>query len=256
MSYPLRDKKAKAKTTAEPKTEGEAFYWRALGAFDSPGKTKDGEDRPVDVAWRRASAKEGRRGNFSHLREKSSEPSTRFKPVNLKESDIIPICDMYASGSTIEECADKFRVSVATIYNVLTCKTWRHINREICVRSKVGAKMVSKHRPPNSKLSDADIHEIRRMHLAKFAIKEIAKKFGISDVTVGKVATGKNWSHVPQFGEKCTRRKGGKTNPEIVIEIRAKKANGASTIQLAKDYELGRRTIYAIVSRQSWKHVP
>lgn len=51
-------------------------------------------------------------------------------------------------------------------------------------------------RAPGAKLRDADIAEIR----AKLARKErgaaIAKEFGVSDMTISMIKTGKSWSHV------------------------------------------------------------
>lgn len=47
-----------------------------------------------------------------------------------------------------------------------------------------------------SKLTDASIREIRKRHAAGETQRELASAFGVGKSTIGKITTGKNWSHV------------------------------------------------------------
>lgn len=49
----------------------------------------------------------------------------------------------------------------------------------------------------NCALSVSDVLRIRKMRDQGYLLKEIARKFGISEKTVSKIARGERWGHVP-----------------------------------------------------------
>lgn len=49
---------------------------------------------------------------------------------------------------------------------------------------------------PNCKLSEANVHEIRRLAKTSIMKKEIAKKFKITPTMVSYIVTGKRWTHI------------------------------------------------------------
>ena len=51
-------------------------------------------------------------------------------------------------------------------------------------------------RHPNSKLTEADVLEMRRLRLRGFQYTEIAKRFPVSVVTVRDVCLRRYWGHV------------------------------------------------------------
>lgn len=54
--------------------------------------------------------------------------------------------------------------------------------------------------------------------------------------------------------ERSDRR--AKLTPDEVLAIRAQREHGASVIDLAEQYEVSVRTIYNVLTRQSWKRLP
>jgi HNH endonuclease len=51
---------------------------------------------------------------------------------------------------------------------------------------------------PQSRLTEEQIHEIRDKVLLKGRSKlSVSREYGVSDVTIGKIATFKKWGHVP-----------------------------------------------------------
>ena len=48
----------------------------------------------------------------------------------------------------------------------------------------------------NCTLSESDVLRIRAMRRAGYKLKEIARKYGISDKTVSKIARGDRWGHL------------------------------------------------------------
>lgn len=70
-------------------------------------------------------------------------------------------------------------------------------------RSEQQRKKISEHaktrigiKNPNSKLSEEDIKEIRRMHKEKILINDIAKKFCVSRSTIKRVAYGQSYNNI------------------------------------------------------------
>lgn len=51
-------------------------------------------------------------------------------------------------------------------------------------------------RAPAAKLLETDIPKIRRLHAAGVSYRTIGDAFGVTPDCIGKIATGKNWSHV------------------------------------------------------------
>lgn len=49
---------------------------------------------------------------------------------------------------------------------------------------------------PNAKVTDDQIHEIRRLRQAGITCKTVAGMFGISPAQVSRIATGKRWAHL------------------------------------------------------------
>lgn len=50
---------------------------------------------------------------------------------------------------------------------------------------------------PQSKLTEADIPEIRAALAAGTAARAIARRFGVSDRAIRRIRDGATWSHVP-----------------------------------------------------------
>lgn len=51
---------------------------------------------------------------------------------------------------------------------------------------------------PGAKLSEADVHEIRRLWFDELiSRRELGKRFGVSDGLIGGIVNGRYWKHVP-----------------------------------------------------------
>lgn len=104
-----------------------------------------------------------------------------------------------------------------------------------------------------AKLTEGQVILIREMYERYVPLPTIAETFGISQVTVRDVATGKTWKHIPgaissrraPFGE---RSGSAKLLDEQVTEIRNRYATGGVTQQeLASEYGVSFQLIHLIV---------
>lgn len=85
---------------------------------------------------------------------------------------------------------------------------------------------------PNSKLTDADVMEIRRRYAAGDRTEDIGATFGIKARNVSWVATGKSWSHLP--GAVRPRRLGRRVLSESDIAIiRGMRTRGIPAAEIA-----------------------
>lgn len=117
-------------------------------------------------------------------------------------------------------------------------------------------------RDGNSKLTETDVREIRRLASQGVFLKEIARRFDISDINATCVVRGDTWAHIegadPTIGVgRVTgeRHPNSKLTADIVVEIRRLAASGVFHRVIAKTFGVTQGTISGIVSRQRWAHV-
>ena len=113
----------------------------------------------------------------------------------------------------------------------------------------------------NSKLTEKQVRKIHQEYSAGALQEVLAKKFGISVVTIAEIVSCKRWGHLglPKASRKRDSRgeKAGmaKLTDKKVRKIRKLHAEGISNPKIAKRYKVTKETIGHIVNRKTWKHV-
>lgn len=112
----------------------------------------------------------------------------------------------------------------------------------------------------NAKLTDNDIHKIRR---DVRTYSQIAQSYGINSSTVSNIKNLIEWAHVPVEGDifkagkgeriRGEKQYGAKLTEPDVYEIR--KSNSSHRV-LARLYGVSEFAIYAVKARKTWKHLP
>ncbi len=120
-----------------------------------------------------------------------------------------------------------------------------------------------------AKLTDQDVIAIRKSWRA-LGRNKLALKYGVHEVTIHSILTGKTWGHLP-LGDydpavakilsphRRTRRRlaAFKLTPHKVQTIRQMFHRGGITkIALAKKYGVTDATICSIISGKTWAHLP
>ena len=125
------------------------------------------------------------------------------------------------------------------------------------------ADMVAKGRK-YTKVSSADVVDMRNMYRSGASCLAISKRFHLSDVQTTCIVTGRNWAHIPGA---CVLRHDltGACVPKLnVAKARAirRKFNGMSGKYLmkkcevlAEEYDVSSGTIRNIILRLTWKEV-
>lgn len=101
--------------------------------------------------------------------------------AKLTEADIVAICERYNAGRNHYELADEFGVCRPVITEILQGKLWPHVPRpQLNLR-------------PKNTIQREDAEEIRRLCRAGVRQVDIAEMFGIKQVTVSAIKTGRLW---------------------------------------------------------------
>ena len=120
---------------------------------------------------------------------------------------------------------------------------------------------------PTSKLTDAQVIEIRRAYIAGDHRDAIAERYGLSPLSIPDLVSGKSWKHLfdvsgsPTVGEleaaaRRNQKPGAKVTQEIAEEIRRRLANGEMGKDLAVEYGIHKATVSDIKLRKIWADSP
>lgn len=142
--------------------------------------------------------------------------------AKLTEEEVIEIRN---SDLTQKELAEKYNVTIPTIKNVLTGKTWKHLP---------GARKSIKPHLRNAKLTENDVLAIRKSSLKQLPL---AKIYGVTVVTISNIVQGTTWSHVGGVKKNKIR----KLTKKDVVVIRASKLSQG---KLSKKYHVSLSTIW------------
>jgi len=105
-----------------------------------------------------------------------------------------------------------------------------------------------------SKLSEAEVLELRRRYEAGESREMLARDFCITRGAVWNIGTRKQWKHLPG-GVVNENHGNARIDAEQVRSIREAFAGGSPQAQLATEFRLSRGHINKIVRRLIWKHV-
>jgi lambda repressor-like predicted transcriptional regulator len=116
--------------------------------------------------------------------------------AKLTDKKVAKILKLRAAGVSLSDLSNRFGVIEAQICAITTGRSWKHVDgpRNVYVRRG------------SSKLNDAKVVELRRLHKEGWTYTALGKYFGVDRSQAANVATRKHWSHVPEgvpywFGE-------------------------------------------------------
>lgn len=150
----------------------------------------------------------------AQLKEKMMGENSIF--TNFKNQDILSIRKEYnlsLNPDFVKLTAEKFSVSMATIYNIISGKTWSHLpvdgrtkkikrskacGEKISIKAKGNKRSVGS-KNPQSKLTENNISYIRRewnKNPTMITRKKLSTKFKTSKENIYQITSGRRWKHV------------------------------------------------------------
>lgn len=134
--------------------------------------------------------------------------------------------------------------------------------REMHERNRAGKARGEK--AGNHVFTDEDVIRIREIYASKeMTPGQLAKHFDVSVPAIHAVITGKTWRHVEGFTGNIRRNHigenhhGAVVDEAMVLELRRLyDVEKVRCADLARMFPINYNTIYSIVRRQYWKHLP
>ncbi len=186
--------------------------------------------------------------NFNLLdSQKDKIQGSNHHSAKLNEEQVVEII---SSNKPYLILAQKFNVSVTTIYGIKNNKVWTHIKGERIKRKEVYKGTNN----TNHKLTEKNVKEIRKSILT---YKKLAEKYNVATVTIQRIKYNTSWNHlegeiVPPPRGQGERNGHAKLTDNQIYEIRA--SNNSNNI-LAKQYNVSQGTIQSIKSYRTWIHL-
>jgi hypothetical protein len=111
-----------------------------------------------------------------------------------------------------------------------------------------------------SKLTEAQVTEIRERYAAGENQYKLARAFSVHQATIQRMLAGKTWDHVsgPLPAARASRGEvlsQAKLTAAAVAEIRVRYASGELQEPLAREYGVCVSTISKVIKRKAWDHV-
>lgn len=122
--------------------------------------------------------------------EKRQSKTTREEVRQMRE--------MRQQGIRLHVIAEKFGLATSTVCQIVSGKWWKHAPLADS-RPLPTDEWLRGENSPAAKLSENDVHEIRRLYATgEFTQKQLGKRFGVTAVSIGSVINGKTWAHVAE----------------------------------------------------------
>ncbi len=114
-----------------------------------------------------------------------------------------------------------------------------------------------------SKLTAAQVKEIRSPQYEDWAPIDIAAKFGVTNSCVCMILRRQSWAHLDSSGDapirdrglKGERRPNAKLTEAAVLEIRSGRFEGQTHLEIAKHFGVVQGVISNVRNRKSWTHI-
>ncbi len=111
--------------------------------------------------------------------------------AKIDEQDVIAIRSAVVAGDmTLKAIGHFFGISKTQVGHIVKGKTWSH------VAFPDGWSMPIIKNKAASKISEAQVKEIRRLHDEKFSTKELGDKFKLCTSSISNIVTRRTWAHV------------------------------------------------------------
>ena len=108
---------------------------------------------------------------------------------------------------------------------------------------------------PNAKLTDKAISDILQ---DKRTLREIAKDYSVTDVTIGLIKRRKIWAHVPGKPDIRGKSQKGERHPATKLtdnDVLAIRGDCRTHDEIAREYGVARVTVTNIINRKKWSHI-
>lgn len=114
-----------------------------------------------------------------------------------------------------------------------------------------------------SKLTQADVVECRRRYAAGERLAVLVSEYGTTTSGMSLAISGKTWYWLPgavpvdrkRHGLQGTAHHSAKLTAEIVLECRARYAEGETTYALAEEFGVKQPSMQKAIAGKSWAHV-
>jgi len=111
-------------------------------------------------------------------------------------------------------------------------------------------------RAAGAKITEKDVMEIRKLiEDPRVTQLQLANKYGLSDTTISSIVSGQTWGHLP-FNSSRRLSAACVLDASRVREMRAMFASGLSCSEISKTSGVARTTVYYVVNRKTWRHLP
>ena len=150
------------------------------------------------------------------------------------------------------ELSDEFNICASAISTIKNGKTWKWI-----ITEKIPVGQAKGEKSGTAKLTELQVISIRN---DQRKLREIAKDYNVSHGSISRIKIGKGWKHNEApldirgttFGYIGEDSNASKLTEEQVITIRLDTRNNT---QIAKNYNVGRKTIANIKNGVTWSHI-
>jgi len=187
--------------TKKGKSTQHCIHVLVLEAFVGPrpegmlGCHNDGDrayNHPHNLRW------DTHEANMKDLQKHGSLAGDRNPYSKLTEDNVHAIRKMIAEGMVYGQIAEKFDVCRGTIKDIARKRSWSHLPDDNDYVDRVENER-KKRRGANvarAILTEEDIPVIRQLIADGMLQKDVAKKYGVSPITISAINTGRLWSHV------------------------------------------------------------
>jgi len=116
-------------------------------------------------------------------------------------------------------------------------------------------------RHPHAKLSSEQVRWVRRLYSkSDTPLADIADAVGVAPATIGAIGRGKIWRDAggaigKRGAVRGERHHNSKLTEHDVVEMRKRRKNGASLLELAERYGVDASNVSFICNRKRWAHV-
>lgn len=114
----------------------------------------------------------------------------------LTEAEVLEIRRRARAGDNYRVIGERFGIKPGHVTLISKRALWKHVGggEPIISTRENGPRGASHH---SAKLSEADVHAIRRLSQRGIKTSGIAKAFGVTDMNVRHIVTGHTWKSLP-----------------------------------------------------------
>ena len=118
------------------------------------------------------------------------EHGTYATNSKLNDDLLREIYELRMFGYTCVEIAEKYDIDVNAIYKATGSKNWKHLNKPDHIKHRGSTHY-------NTKLSDSDVLDIRRLRRSGLSYIDLGKRYSMSPGTICNICLGRSWKHLP-----------------------------------------------------------